>query len=121
MKKHVVRYKKLSAPLMARLQAYAEAGADVLYAPALRSAEEVLAVVKAVAPKPVNVLMSGGLNLSVAQLSEMGVRRISVGSALALAAYGEFYRAAQEVHELGTFTFAELKMPFSQANQFFKD
>lgn len=103
-----------------RLQAYAEAGADVLYAPALRSAEEVLAVVKAVAPKPVNVLMSGGLNLSVAQLSEMGVRRISVGSALALAAYGEFYRAAQEMYERGTFTFTERKMPFSQANQFFK-
>ncbi|PHX45065.1 2-methylisocitrate lyase [Pseudomonas sp. NZIPFR-PS2] len=103
-----------------RLQAYAEAGADVLYAPALRSAEEVLAVVKAVAPKPVNVLMSGGLNLSVAQLSAMGVRRISVGSALALAAYGEFYRAAQEVYELGTFTFTERKMPFRQANQFFK-
>ena len=78
-------------------------------------------MVKAVAPKPVNVLMSGGLNLSVAQLSEMGVRRISVGSAMALAAYGEFYRAAQEVYELGTFTFTERKMPFSQANGFFKD
>lgn len=103
-----------------RLQAYAEAGADVLYAPALSSAEEILAVVKAVAPKPVNVLMSGGLNLSVAQLSEMGVRRISVGSAMALAAYGEFYRAAQEVYALGTFTFTERKMRFSQANQFFK-
>ncbi len=103
-----------------RLQAYAEAGADVLYAPGLRSAEEVLAVVKAVAPKPVNVLMSGGLNLSVAQLSEMGVRRISVGSAMALAAYGEFYRAAQEVYELGTFSFTDRKMPFSQANAFFK-
>ncbi|MBD8268692.1 isocitrate lyase/PEP mutase family protein [Pseudomonas fluorescens] len=103
-----------------RLQAYAEAGADVLYAPGLRSAEEVLAVVKAVAPKPVNVLMSGGLNLSVAQLNELGVRRISLGSALALAAYGEFYRAAQEVYGLGTFTFTERKMPFEQANQFFK-
>lgn len=109
------------ADTIRRLQAYAEAGADVLYAPGLRSAEEVLAVVRAVAPKPVNVLMSGGLNLSVAQLSEMGVRRISVGSAMALAAYGEFYRAAQEVYELGTFTFTERKMPFSQANQFFKD
>ena len=104
-----------------RLQAYAEAGADVLYAPGLRSAEDVLAVVKAVAPKPVNVLMSGGLKLSVAQLSEMGVRRISVGSAMALAAYGEFYRAAQEVSEHGTFTFTERSMPFSTANRFFKD
>ena len=103
-----------------RLQAYAEAGADVLYAPALRSAEEVLAVVKAVAPKPVNILMSGALKLSVAQLSELGVKRISVGSAMALAAYGEFFRAAREVHELGTFTFTERSMPFSQANQLFK-
>jgi 2-methylisocitrate lyase-like PEP mutase family enzyme len=103
-----------------RLQAYAEAGADVLYAPGLRTADEVLAVVKAVAPKPVNVLMSGALKLSVAQLSAMGVKRISVGSAMALAAYGEFYRAAQEVYELGTFTFTERSMPFSTANQFFK-
>ena len=104
-----------------RLQAYAEAGADVLYAPGLRNAEEVLAVVKAVAPKPVNVLMSGGLKLSVAQLSAMGVKRISVGSAMALAAYGEFYRAAREVFESGTFTFTERSMPYSQASQFFKD
>ena len=88
-----------------RLQAFAEAGADVLYAPGLRSAEDVLAVVRAVAPKPVNVLMSGGLKLTVEQLSEMGVKRISVGSALALAAYGEFYRAAQEIKTSGTFSF----------------
>jgi len=74
-----------------------------------------------VAPKPVNVLMSGGLKLSVAQLSAMGVKRISVGSAMALAAYGEFYRAAQEVYESGTFTFTERSMPYSQASQFFKD
>ena len=74
------------ADTIRRLQAFAEAGADVLYAPGLRSAEEVLAVVRAVAPKPVNVLMSGGLKLTVEQLSEMGVKRISVGSALALAA-----------------------------------
>ncbi|KRA08515.1 isocitrate lyase/PEP mutase family protein [Pseudomonas sp. Root569] len=103
-----------------RLQAFAEVGADVLYAPGLRSAEEVLAVVKAVAPKPVNVLMSGCLKLSVAQLSAMGVKRISVGSAMALAAYGEFYRAAREVHEQGTFTFTERSMSYAQATQFFK-
>ena len=108
------------ADTIRRLQAFAEAGADVLYAPGLRTAEEVLAVVRAVAPKPVNVLMSGGLKLNVAQLNEMGVKRISVGSAMALAAYGEFFRAAREVHELGTFTFTERSMPFSQANQLFK-
>jgi len=104
-----------------RLQAFAEAGADVLYAPGLRSADDVLAVVRAVAPKPVNVLMSGGLKLTVAQLSEMGVKRISVGSALALAAYGEFFRAAEEIQQHGTFGFTARSMPYSQANQFFKD
>jgi 2-methylisocitrate lyase-like PEP mutase family enzyme len=108
------------ADTIRRLQAYSEAGADVLYAPGLRSAEEVLAVVRAVAPKPVNVLMSGGLKLSVAQLSDMGVKRISVGSALALAAYGEFFRAAQEIHDQGTFNFTAQSMPYQQANQLFK-
>jgi 2-methylisocitrate lyase-like PEP mutase family enzyme len=103
-----------------RLQAFAEAGADVLYAPGLRNAEDVLAVVRAVAPKPVNILMSGGLKLTVAQLSEMGVKRISVGSALALAAYGEFFRAAEEIQTSGTFGFTSRSMPFTQANQLFK-
>lgn len=100
-----------------RLQAFAEAGADVLYAPGLRNAEDVVAVVRAVAPKPVNVLMSGGLPLTVEQLTVMGVKRISVGSALALAAYGEFFRAAQTS---GTFGFTSRSMPFQQANQLFK-
>ena len=108
------------ADTIRRLQAFAEAGADVLYAPGLRTAAEVLAVVQAVAPKPVNVLMSGGLKLNVAQLSEMGVRRISVGSAMALAAYGEFFRAAREIQEHGTFGFTERSMPYAQANQLFK-
>lgn len=104
-----------------RLQAFAEAGADVLYAPGLRSAEEVRAVVQAVAPKPVNVLMSGGLKLTVQQLEEMGVRRISTGSALALAAFGEFFRAAEEIQQAGTFGFTSQSMPYAKANQFFKD
>lgn len=103
-----------------RLQAFAEAGADVLYAPGLRSAEEVLAVVRAVAPKPVNVLMSGGLKLTVRELEEMGVRRISTGSALALAAFGEFFRAAEEIQQHGTFGFTAQSMPYAKANQFFK-
>lgn len=103
-----------------RLKAFADAGADVLYAPGLRSAEEVLAVVRAVAPKPVNVLMSGGLKLTVQELSEMGVKRISVGSALALSALGEFYRAAEEIQKSGTFGFTSRSMPYAQANQLFK-
>ncbi|MBH3446782.1 isocitrate lyase/phosphoenolpyruvate mutase family protein [Pseudomonas moraviensis] len=104
-----------------RLQAFAAAGADVLYAPGLRSAEEVRAVVQAVAPKPVNVLMSGGLKLTVQQLEELGVRRISTGSALALAAFGEFFRAAEEIQQSGTFGFTSQSMPYAKANQFFKD
>jgi 2-methylisocitrate lyase-like PEP mutase family enzyme len=103
-----------------RLQAYAEAGADVLYAPGLRSAEEIIAVVRAVAPKPVNVLMSGGLKLTLAQLSELGVKRISVGSALARAAYGAFYQAAQEIRDHGSFDFADQALPFGQINRLFK-
>ncbi len=103
-----------------RLQAFAEAGADVLYAPGLRNAEEVLAVVRAVAPKPVNVLMSGGLKLTVQQLQDMGVRRVSTGSALALAALGEFFRAAEEIQQSGTFGFTSQSMPYAKANQLFK-
>ena len=103
-----------------RLQAFAEAGADVLYAPGLRTAEEVLAVVRAVAPKPVNVLMSGGLKLTVQQLQDMGVRRVSTGSALALAAFGEFFRAAEEIQQSGTFGFTSQSMPYAKANELFK-
>lgn len=103
-----------------RLQAFAEAGADVLYAPGLRTAEEVLAVVRAVAPKPLNVLMSGGLKLTVQQLQDMGVRRVSTGSALALAAFGEFFRAAEEIQQSGTFGFTAQSMPYAKANQLFK-
>lgn len=103
-----------------RLQAFAEAGADVLYAPGLRTAEEVLAVVRAVAPKPLNVLMSGGLKLTVQQLQDMGVRRVSTGSALALAAFGEFFRAAEEIQQSGTFGFTAQSMQYAKANQLFK-
>lgn len=103
-----------------RLQAYAEAGADVLYSPALRTREEIIAVVQAVAPKPVNILMPIGLKLSVADLSAMGVKRISVGSTLARAAYGAFYQAAEEIRGQGTFDAASQAMPFATLNQMFK-
>lgn len=85
-----------------RLVALAEAGADCLYAPGLRTADDIAAAVRAVAPKPLNVLMwSPGL--PVAQLADLGVRRISLGGALARAAWGGFLRAAQEIAEAGTF------------------
>ena len=85
-----------------RLQAYAEAGADCLYAPGIRSKEQISAVVKAVHPKPVNLLL-GSPGLSVAEVAELGVRRISVGGSLARAAWGGFMRAAREIAEKGTF------------------
>src|SRR4051812_35738356 len=78
-----------------RLKAYAAAGADCLYAPGLRTRELIDAVIKAVAPKPVNVIMSAPLGLTVADLAALGVRRISIGSALARTAWGAFMRAAK--------------------------
>lgn len=104
-----------------RLQAYAEAGADVLYAPGLRSVDEIRAVVQAVAPRPVNVLMGlADVPLSVNQLQDLGVRRISVGSSLARAALGGLQRAALEIQEQGTFTYGEQALPFAQLNDLFR-
>jgi 2-methylisocitrate lyase-like PEP mutase family enzyme len=90
-----------------RLQGYQEAGADVLYAPGLRTKDEIAEVVRSV-DRPVNALMGlQGVLLSQAELSEIGVKRISVGSALARAALGAFVRAAKEMKERGTFDFAD--------------
>jgi 2-methylisocitrate lyase-like PEP mutase family enzyme len=90
-----------------RLQAYQEAGADVLYAPGLRTKEDITAVVSSV-DRPVNVLMGlQGVHFSLAELAAIGVKRVSVGSALSRAALGEFLRAAREMKETGTFTFAD--------------
>lgn len=98
-----------------RLTALADAGADCLYAPGLRTAEDIAAAVRAVAPKPLNVLMWAP-GLSVTQLADLGVRRISLGGALARAAWGGFLRAAREIRDQGRFdrlgdavTGAELK------------
>ncbi|MGH7615135.1 MAG: isocitrate lyase/PEP mutase family protein [Gemmatimonadales bacterium] len=86
-----------------RLLAYAEAGADCLFAPGIRVRADIAAVVNAVAPKPVNVLVSGDFT-TVAELAQAGVRRISVGGALARAAWSGFLQAAKEIAEQGTFT-----------------
>jgi 2-methylisocitrate lyase-like PEP mutase family enzyme len=91
------------AMVIERLQAYAEAGADCLYAPGIRTKEQIAAVVKAVHPKPFNLLL-GWPGLSVAEVADLGVRRVSVGGSLARAAWGGFMRAAQEILEQGTFT-----------------
>jgi methylisocitrate lyase len=86
-----------------RLTAYADAGADCLYAPGLRNEDEIRAVVEAVAPKPVNVGVGGDFT-TVARLAEIGVRRISVGGALARVAWAAFLEAASEIAEKGSFT-----------------
>jgi 2-methylisocitrate lyase-like PEP mutase family enzyme len=88
---------------VARITAYAAAGADCLYIPGLRTREQIEAVVKAVAPKPVNVLMGSAGDLTVQDLAAMGVRRISTGSGLARAAWGSLMRAATQIAEGGRF------------------
>ena len=85
-----------------RLEAYAAAGADCLYAPGIRTKEDISAVVKAVAPKPVNLLVHGNW-ITVAQAAELGVRRISIGGALARKTWNALTTAAQEIAEKGTF------------------
>jgi len=91
------------ADTIARLQAYAEAGADCLYAPGIRTREQIAAVVSAVAPKPVNLLIGSASELSLADIAALGVRRVSVGGALARLAWGGFMRAARLIAEQGRF------------------
>jgi methylisocitrate lyase len=101
-----------------RLTAYAEAGADCLYAPGIRDIQDIAAVVKAVAPKPVNVLVGSDF-ATVPQLADAGVRRISVGGALARAAWTGFLQAAQEIAAQGTFTRLARAVPFDEVNGLF--
>ena len=102
-----------------RLQAYQEAGADVLYAPGLTNADDIATVVKSV-DRPVNVVMGlQGVQLSLAALSALGVARISLGSALSRAALGAFLRAAREMKERGTFTFADEAVAYREINELF--
>lgn len=103
-----------------RLQAYQQAGADVLYAPGITNREDIVSVVSSL-DRPVNVLMGRkGIQLSLAELSEIGVQRISVGSALSRAALGAFLRAAREMKTHGTFTFADEAVNFTEINEIFK-
>lgn len=101
-----------------RLKAFAAAGADCLYAPGIRDDAQITAVLQAAAAKPVNVLTPGR---PVAELAALGVRRISVGGALARAAYGEFLRAAREIADQGAFTAFERAAPSRELNGFFAD
>jgi 2-methylisocitrate lyase-like PEP mutase family enzyme len=105
-----------------RLAAYAEAGADCLYAPGVRNPDEIAQIVRTVAPKPVNVLVSGfNHQLSFSQLADLGVRRISVGSGLALAAWGTFLRAAQDIKTNGTFNLLANAAASADLNELFRE
>jgi 2-methylisocitrate lyase-like PEP mutase family enzyme len=104
-----------------RLSAYAQAGADCLYAPGVSDPGEIAQIVNAVAPKPVNVLVSGfNYQLTLSGLADVGVRRISVGSGLALAAWGAFLRAAQDIKANGTFTLLADNAPSAELNELFR-
>src|SRR5262249_21885624 len=104
-----------------RLTAYAEAGADCLYAPGVSDPNEIAQIVNAVAPKPLNVLVSGfNHQLTVSQLADLGVRRISIGSGLALAAWGAFLRGAQDIKTNGAFNLLADNAPSSEINQLFR-
>jgi 2-methylisocitrate lyase-like PEP mutase family enzyme len=103
-----------------RLQAYQQAGADVLYAPGLTSKEDIISVVRSV-DRPVNIVMGlKGVQLSLQELSDIGVKRISVGSALSRAALGAFLRAAREMKTRGTFTFADEAVTFKEISALFR-
>ena len=108
------------ADTIARLKAYSEAGADCLYAPGIRTREEIAAVVKAAAPKPVNVLVGSTSEFTVADLAALGVRRISVGGALARAAWGGFLRAARGLAEEGRFDGFAGATPGKELNGIFR-
>jgi 2-methylisocitrate lyase-like PEP mutase family enzyme len=106
------------AMVIDRLQAYSAAGADCLYAPGIKSKEQIAAVVKAVHPKPVN-LLQGWPGVSVAEATDLGVRRISVGGSLARSAWGGFMRAAREIAEQGTFNEFGKAAPGGELNKMF--
>ncbi|MGZ8780988.1 MAG: isocitrate lyase/PEP mutase family protein [Thermoanaerobaculia bacterium] len=101
-----------------RLVAFAEAGADCLYAPGLRNLSDIRGVIEAVAPKPVNVLVGGDFT-TVAEVASLGARRISVGGALARAAWSGFLDAAREIAGHGTFTTLARAIPFAELNRKF--
>jgi methylisocitrate lyase len=106
------------AETIRRLTAYADAGADCLYAPGIRSRQEIAAVVSAVSPKPVNVLVGSDFT-TVAEVADLGVRRISVGGALARAAWTGFLDAAKEIAGQGTFARLGRAVPFAEVNGLF--
>ncbi len=106
------------AESLRRLEAYAAAGADVLYAPGVSEPADIEAMVRAVAPRPVNVLALAKMSLTVADLAGLGVRRVSLGGSLARAAWGGFLRVARELADAGTFTALAEAPPAAELNRF---
>ena len=106
---------------MRRLKAFAAAGADCLYAPGIKTRDEIAAVVKAVAPKPVNFLMSTATELTVNDLAGLGVRRISLGGTLARVAWTAVTRAAREIATTGKFDSLAGTMSNPELNAFFRE
>jgi len=104
-----------------RLRAFSDAGADCLYAPGIQTREHIAAVVQAVAPKPVNVLIGAPGGLTMNEAAELGVRRVSVGTALARAAWGGFMRAARTLAEQGTFEGFAGAAPHGELNGLLRD
>jgi 2-methylisocitrate lyase-like PEP mutase family enzyme len=104
-----------------RLKAYADAGADCLYAPGIKTREQIVAVVQAVAPKPVNFLMSTATNFSLGDLTALGVRRISTGGTLARVVWTAFMRSAREMAEQGRFDSFNGIIANPELNAFFRD
>lgn len=108
------------ADTLVRLEAYAAAGADCLYAPGIRTREEIAAVVAAVAPKPVNLLVGSASELTLQDIAALGVRRVSVGGALARSAWGGFMRAARAIAEQGRFSGFADAASGNELNAFFR-
>jgi 2-methylisocitrate lyase-like PEP mutase family enzyme len=103
-----------------RLVAFVDAGADCLYAPGVSKPDEIAAIVKAVSPKPVNVLVStNNCDSSVSQLADLGVRRVSVGAALARVAWGAFIQSARDIKDAGSFKAFADAAPFNELNNLF--
>ncbi len=108
------------ADIIRRLQAFAEAGAPVLFASGLKTQADIVTVVKAIAPVPLSVVMGlSNASFTLQQLEDMGVKRVSLGSSLARAAYGAFYTAAQEIRDKGSFSFAKEAIPYATLNTLF--
>jgi len=108
------------ADTLTRLRAYAQAGADVLYAPGIRTREEMAAVVAAVAPRPVNLLVGSAIELTLQDIAALGVRRVSVGGALARSAWGGFMRAARSIADQGRFDGLADAASGAELNSFFR-